>query len=247
MTFYILTILFCIFVIVVLKFGFNIKFKNIKRIKELGYDKNLNTIADKFPDNKEICKKIIERLGNKSVKIEENKESKASLYIAVTNKIIIANIRDTFTRIQTIAHECLHSIQNRKILMFNFIFSNIYIIYFVISLILILINIGKEYFNLYIQGYILLTFIYIGIRMYLENEAMSKAIYVAKEYMEEYKNITDLKKEVQTEKTNITDDDIDKLVNGFEEINKIGVPFTNFYIITLCLVKVVILCAVALI
>ena len=35
----------------------------------------------------------------------------------------IANINKTCTRIQTIAHECVHSIQNRKLLMFNFIFS----------------------------------------------------------------------------------------------------------------------------
>ena len=170
MLYYILTIVFCIITIIVLKFGFNIKLKNIKRIKELGYDKDLNKIADKFPNNKEICEKILDKLGNKTVKIEENKDSKASLYIAATNKIIIANIKDTFTRIQTISHECLHSVQNRKILMFNFAFSNIYILYFVVSLILFLFNVGEEYFNIYILVYFLLTLIYVGIRMYLETK-----------------------------------------------------------------------------
>ena len=38
----------------------------------------------------------------------------ASLYIVATNTILISNIKDTFTRVQTIAHECLHSIQNKK-------------------------------------------------------------------------------------------------------------------------------------
>ncbi len=235
MEYFYVTIIFCIITIIVLKFGFNIKLKDIKKIKELGYNKDLNNIANKFPENKEICEKIVEKLNNKTVKIEENSESKASLYIVATNKIIIANIKDTFTRIQTIAHECLHSVQNRKVLLFNFIFSNIYIMYFVVSLILIFFNIGEQYFNIYIQIYFLLTLIYIGIRTYLENEAMSKAIFVAKEYMEEYKN------------SDITHEEIDKLVKGFEEINRIGIPFANFYLITLSLVKIIILCIIALI
>ena len=235
MEYFYVTIIFCIITIIVLKFGFNIKLKDIEKIKELGYNKDLNNIANKFPENKEICEKIVEKLNNKTVKIEENSESKASLYIVATNKIIIANIKDTFTRIQTIAHECLHSVQNRKILLFNFIFSNIYIMYFVVSLILLFFNIGEQYFNIYIQIYFLLTLIYIGIRIYLENEAMSKAIFVAKEYMEEYKN------------SDITHEETDKLVKGFEEINRIGIPFTNFYLITLSLVKIIILCIIALI
>lgn len=235
MEYFYVTIIFCIITIIVLKFGFNIKLKDIKKIKELGYNKDLNNIANKFPENKEICEKIVEKLNNKTVKIEENSESKASLYIVATNKIIIANIKDTFTRIQTIAHECLHSVQNRKILLFNFIFSNIYIMYFVVSLILLFFNIGEQYFNIYIQIYFLLTLIYIGIRIYLENEAMSKAIFVAKEYMEEYNN------------SDITHEETDKLVKGFEEINRIGIPFTNFYLITLSLVKIIILCIIALI
>ena len=68
MLYYILTIVFCIITIIVLKFGFNIKLKNIKRIKELGYDKDLNKRADKFPNNKEICEKILDKLGNKNSK-----------------------------------------------------------------------------------------------------------------------------------------------------------------------------------
>ena len=249
MLYCILTIVLCIITMIVLKFGFNIKLKNIKRIKQLGYDKDLNKIADKFPNNKEICEKILDKLGNKTVKIEENKDLKASLYIAATNKIIIANIKDTFTRIQTISHECLHSVQNRKILMFNFAFSNIYILYFVVSLILILFNVGEEYFNIYILVYFLLTLIYVGIRMYLENEAMSQAMYVAKDYMEEYKNEIDSKQETQKNETKveIKDEEIGKLVKGFSEINKIGIPFTNFYLITLCLIKIIILCIIALI
>ena len=105
--------------IILLKIGLNIHFKDVQKIKEIGYDKELNKIGNKFPTNIEICKNILEKLNNKDVKIEEDKDSKTSLYIAISNKIIIADIQDTFTRIQTIAHECLHSVQNRKILLFN--------------------------------------------------------------------------------------------------------------------------------
>ncbi len=234
---YIILISLCIITMFILKIGFNIKFKDIKRIKELGSDKNLNAITDKFPDNKKICEQILKKLDNKKVKIEENNESKASLYIAITDKIIIANIKESFSRIQTIAHECLHSIQNRKILLFNFFFSNIYIISFLIFCILILFNVGKEYFNIYIQTYLIFTLIYIGIRLYLENEAMSKAEYVAKEYMISYMN----------ENKNMQIDEIDKIVNGYKEINSIGIPFTNFYLISINLIKIIILCILAII
>ncbi len=233
--YYILTMIFCIVTIIILKIGFNVKLKEVKKMNSYGFNQELKEIADKFPENKEICEEILKKLNNKSVKIEENSETKASLYIAVTNKIIIVNIKNTFTRIQTIAHECLHSIQNRKILLFNFIFSNIYFLYFLIAFILILLNIGKEYFGLYIQIFSLLTLIYIGVRAYLENEAMSKAIYVAKDYMENYKG-----------NSKINSDDITKLLKGFEYINKTGIPFTNFYLISINLVKIILLCIIAL-
>ena len=119
---YIITIEIMVISIVLLKIGLNIHLKDIKQIKEIGYDKELNKIASKFPENKEICTKILEKLGNQKVKIEEEKDSKTSLYIAVSDKIIIANIKDTCTRIQTIADECMHSVQSRTMLLFNCIF-----------------------------------------------------------------------------------------------------------------------------
>ena len=100
---------------------------NKKKILELVKNQKLDDIAKKYPSNVDICKKYLRKLNNENVKIEENEDTEASLYIAITNKIVIANISNTFTRIQTIAHECLHSVQDRKILIFNFIFSNIYI------------------------------------------------------------------------------------------------------------------------
>ena len=113
---------------------------NIKELEKIALNSELNEIAKKYPKNIEICKSLLEKLGNKTTQIEENENSESTLYIAIQDKILIGNTHESFTRIQTIAHECLHSIQDRKMLFFNFIYSNIYLIYFAIICILIIIK-----------------------------------------------------------------------------------------------------------
>ena len=105
-------LLICILSLLILDIIFKI---NIKNVKQIGENKELDELTEKYPSNIDICKSILEMLNNKTVKIEENKDSNTSLYIAISNKISIANVRGSFTRIQTIAHECLHSIQDRRI------------------------------------------------------------------------------------------------------------------------------------
>ena len=158
---------------------------NFKKIKQAGQNEELDKLSQKFPDNKEICETILKKLNNTKVQIKESNEKEASLYIAITNTILIANIKNSYTRIQTIAHECLHSIQNRKVLIFNFIYSNIYILSFVVFTVLALFKIIE---NKLLFGAILIimSFIYYMIRSFLEMDAMTKAEFLAKEYMEEY-------------------------------------------------------------
>ena len=105
----------CLFVIIVVYLVFEV---NMKKIKKEGNNKKLDELESRFPENEEICKTILKKLGNEKVKIKENedKENKTSLYVAISDTIFIANIKDTYTRIQTIAHECLHSIQNKRTL-----------------------------------------------------------------------------------------------------------------------------------
>ena len=122
---YILIICISLITLAVLKFVWGIRIKDIKLLKELGFDKKLNEITNKLPENREICNDILKILGNENVNVKENEGNQASLYIAISNSIIIANIKNTFTRVQTIAHECLHSVQNRRTLIFNFILSNL--------------------------------------------------------------------------------------------------------------------------
>ena len=187
---YLIIAVLMISMILILKFGLDIKIKDIKNIKKLGYDDETNKILKDFPDNSTICKNILEMLDNKDVKIEETQGEKSttSLYMVMQNKILIGNVKDSFTRIQTIAHECIHSIQNKTLLKFNFIISNISNLYFVIVCILALCNvINKETSNILLIVLILIQFILFVVRNFLEVEAMTRAEFLAKEYIDKTK------------------------------------------------------------
>ena len=200
----------------------------IKKIKEKQENKELENITDKFPNNIEIAKEMLKMLDNKNVKIEEAKDTGTSLYIAVTNKISIADMKNNYARIQTIAHECLHSMQSRILLLFNFIYSNIYILYFALSIVLTIFGVFKDT-KLQIIILTILGFFYYVIRSYLETDAMTKAPYLAKEYMLEY-----------IEKNPIcTKEEIEEVTNEYDRINKLGIPATNYILMVNCIIKVI--------
>ena len=198
---------------------------NVKKIKEIGENKELDNLTKVFPDNIEICNKILDKLGNKNVKIKEDKESKTSLYVVINNTITIANIKDSFTRIQTIAHECIHSTQSKKMIWFNFIFTNIYILYFLIIVILALLKVNVDE-TLLLAILILMGSVQYCIRSMLETDAMIKARFVAKEYLEEEQICS-------KEQINI-------IVNEYDKLNKMGIKLVNFDIIARNIVKVII-------
>lgn len=205
---------------------------NVKELETIALNAELNEIAQKYPKNTEICKSILKKLGNETTKIEEDITSDATLYIAIQDKISIGNTHDSFTRIQTMAHECLHSIQDKKMLIFNFVYSNIYIVYFVVICILAIIN--KLPNEIMFSNILLISsFIYYVIRIFLENDAMIKAEYVAKEYIEE-QNISSL-------------DEIKKICNGFKMLNEGCVKGTNCSLFIKIMIKVVIFNVLALI
>lgn len=223
-----------IILVIILIIGVFIFEINIKKLKEAGNNKECDEIVSKFPENKKICEEILEKLDNKKVKIKENDDKTASLYIAITDTIFIANISKTYTRIQTIAHECLHSIQNKKMLIFNYIFSNIYILYFILSIVLTIFNVFKNY-ELQIIILSVFGFLYYAVRAYLETDAMTKAKYLAEEYMKSY-----------SEKNNICEkEEIEKVVNEYKKINEIGIPATNYILFANCVAKVIIYIVVA--
>jgi len=225
---YIIVIITAIVIAIMLAVIFKL---NPKLNKKLIENEELNSLAKRFPKNLEICKSILKKLDNENVTIEEDNDAKDCLYIAITNKIIIAGTQNNFTRIQTIAHECLHSAQDKRIQICNFIISNICILYF--SLVVILGAFGAisdNYKMLMLIIYVLLGFLSFTIREYLENDAMIKAKYLAKEYMEE--------------QSVCSKEEIEKLTNGFEQINNNGIKGVNFSLMLGVLIRTIILAGI---
>lgn len=210
----------CILTIIIFKVIFKISLKEAKALEK---NIEMQKITDKFPENIEIAKEMLEMINNKGVTIEQAKDTKTSLYIAITNKIAIADMKDNYGRIQTIAHECMHSVQDRRLLMFNFVFSNFSILYFIVAIILSICNVVK---NSMLQIFILtvLAFIQFAVRGFLEIDAMTKSKYLAKEYIEK-KNIC-------------TKDETDGLIKEYDKINKLGIPFTLDYLITNAYIRI---------
>ena len=216
----IISIIILVIVIMLLKYIFNV---NIEKVRSLGNNEFLNKLTDKFPENIEICKKILRLIGNNNVKIEEEKDSKTSMYLVLSNKISIANLKGNYTRIQTIAHECIHSMQDRKILWSNFIISNIYLIYWIVAIVL---TICGVYTNIILHGFILLiiSFVYYTVKSYLETDAMIKARYLARTYM-------------ITEKI-LKPEEIEEVVGQYDVLNKIGVKMVNYNLIFTSLLRI---------
>lgn len=221
---FIIIILVLIVTLIVLLFVYQVNLKQIKQIAE--NNKELDDEIKKYPSNVEICKSMLKILDNENVIVQEEKNAGNCLYIAITNKIIIANMRDSFTKIQTIAHECLHSIQNRKILIFNYIYSNLYIFSFIIIAILSLFGVIKDKL-MFLMIYFIMGFIYYFVRSYLENDAMIKARFLAEKY---------LNKEKISSKENI-----EKIVFEYDRLNSIGVKAVNYDIFFKIILKTILL------
>lgn len=223
---FIVLLIIVIIMYLILRFIFDF---NMKKIKELGEDKELDKLTQKYPENVEICKWYLKKLKNENVKIEEDKNSNATLYLVMSNKIFIANLKESYIRIQTIAHECLHSIQSKKLLWFNFIFSNIYLVYFGVICILALLKLLPMKMT-FLAIFIVFSLVYYAVRTYLENDAMIKARFLAKEYMQE--------------EAISTQEEINRIVNKYDELNDIGIRCTNFQLLSNVLLKIVILLAI---
>lgn len=213
----------CIILIALLFWVFSV---NIKKLKEMTNIKELDRIGDKYPSNIDICKEYLEILNNKNVNIEQNDGSDATVYIAISNKILIGNLRNSYTRIQTIAHECLHSIQNKKLLIFNFIFSNIYLLYFLIIIVLTIFgNLQNQ--MAYVATLAVIGVVYLTVRLYLESDAMIKARYLAKEYMN--------KKKISSE------GEIQEMIKQYDVVTDLGVKCVYYQLALNVLSKIAIL------
>ena len=192
----------------------------MKKIKKLASDEELRKITDRLPENREVCKSILEMLDNRDVVIENDENNTTSLYLVMQNKIVIGNMKCSFVRIQTIAHECIHSVQNKKILKFNYIFSNIYLLYFMIITICAILNFPNNITakSILLIILIVLSFIYLIVRGLLEVDAITRAPFLARRYMEDV-GVLDNK-------------EVELICKNYKELNKIGIPM---YVIILAI------------
>lgn len=221
-------VIVCVITLILLKIFLNINFKEIKKF-EIRTSEELECFSNKFPEDERICKDILEKLDNKDVKIKKEPEYNSCLYTIFNNTITIGKFKQNYMKIQTLAHECIHSCQSKITLWANFIFTNIYLLYFALILIMVFLN-RLPNVNTHIVILIFLSFIQYILRFTLEYEAMIKARFIAKEYIEE-KNI--LNKEEK-----------EKLLEEYDNVNKIGIPFMNYYTISMNIVKIILFCLV---
>ena len=229
--FEITTILVCVITLILLKIFLNINFKDIKNI-EIKSSDDLKGLSDKFPEDQKMCKDILSKLQNEDVKVKLEQEYNSCLYTIFNNTITIGKFQQQYMKIQTIAHECIHSCQSKRTLWANFICTNIYLIYFAIILILAFLN-KLPYTNIHTIILIFMSIIQYILRFSLENEAMIKARFIAKEYIEENKVLNKDEEKI--------------LLEEYDRVNKIGIPFMNYYTISMNIIKIIIFAIVSLV
>lgn len=219
-------------VIITAIFVMGININKIKTLKNLAKDKSLTEITNKFPENTQVCKDILIMLNNQNVNIKNaSEESTTSLYIVASNTILIGNTKDTFTRIQTIAHECIHSTQSKRLLWFNFALSNVYLFYTIIITIMALIN-KLPNINVFATILVMMSILLYYVRSYIETDAMLRAKNLAKDYMEQHRNT-------------VKQEDVDRVIENYENINQIGVKLYNLKLLVDYLFKIIVFSIVA--
>lgn len=205
---------------------------NIKELKQFKNRDELNKLTEELPENVEIAKTITKKLKNESVNIKEEENLQATIYMIFNNTISISKSEKNYTRLQTISHECLHSIQSKIALWFNFIFSNIYLLYFIVILVLTLFNIITQPM-LQISILLASSIVQYAVRSYLEIDAMTKAKYIAKEYLDEETTWSEENKKI--------------LLAEYEKINKKGIPMVCYKLLESNLIKAILYAIVSII
>jgi len=201
---------------------------SIGKIKALKHNEELEKITSKLPEDIVVAEEILDMIEAKKTnftrpKVEQAKDTELSLYIGITNKIILADFKNNYARIQTIVHECIHSSQNRLLVIFNFIITNINMILVVVLSLLAIFNV----INLSIvtivvfMATLLLQF---SVRTYLEVDAIKKARMLTEEYLD----------------NKISTGEKRQLLQEYDKINALAMPFVIDYYYSVAMVMIVI-------
>lgn len=156
---------------------------------------SISEINNKIPENIVVCEEILKQINNEDVKIKLEENYDSSFYNIYSNEIIISNSERNKKhegRLTVIAHECVHSKQNKTVLWINFILSNILIILSLINILDIFLKFTNATKNIIILN-LILSAIGLLIRLYLEKDAINKSKEISVEYLKN--KIHDFEKE----------------------------------------------------
>ena len=144
---------------------------------------NVLNVINKLPSNLEVCNSILKKLNNNSTKIAEMSTIKGNYYSSINDTIYISNVSKNASdenRVIVIAHECIHSIQNKVVQLANTVISNLYLILLLVTIILLFFKIDI----IFILFPVML--LNIVVREYLELNAVTKSKDVFLDYVKEY-------------------------------------------------------------
>ena len=142
------------------------------------------------------------------------------------NKIVMGKA-NVITRIQTVIHECIHTTQDKRLLKFNVIFANINNLYLLIISILSLFNkISYNTATICLWGLALMQLTLYAVRSFLETDAMTRAEFMAQDYIEETGYVSQEEKE--------------KIIQTYKDVNKVGIKSYNYVLLMKALIKLLI-------
>jgi hypothetical protein len=154
---------------------------------------DIRDIINKLPRNEQIAKDILEILNNKTTELKCDDDIKGSYYVFLNDTIYLSNNKASkeYSRLTLIAHECVHSIQSKVLQIINFLLSNLEIIFFVIIILLKILNVCGNKLDF---TYLIIVISSIIVRVILELDASVKSISLSKDYVnvnlnEEYSKI----------------------------------------------------------
>lgn len=160
-----------------MKFFCTLKYfkKNSKENKEV------NNIVKKLPSTPIIARDILNLISNNTTRVIFDKDIKNSYYIFLKDKIYISSNEknNDFKRCLLVAHECRHSIQSKLLQKINFIFSNIELVLFALTIfVLAVLKITKFRYI-----YFLICILSMIPRLYLELDAIIESLKISNNYV----------------------------------------------------------------
>lgn len=168
------------------------------------FNKENLKLVNELPNNEKVSMQILELLNNNKTNIKLDKNIKNSYYVFLNDTIYLSDlekVNESYYRILLIAHECIHSVQNKLLQFINFILSNIELIVFAISLFLIVTS-NKN--NIIINSYFVISILSVISRLVLEIQATIKSIGLSQKYMKNKIEEEKLKDIINAYKSKIT-------------------------------------------